>query len=148
MPRSYSFESRTNVIGVGASWKAMRHQAWPFVLAGLAALAGLFISSKPSTAPQAPTVTVPTPKIVELVIVGGKLQSGPRLIPLQQDERVTFKVTSDRSDEMHLHGYDLHVRLQAHTPATLSFTADRSGRFDYELHGAQVELGALEVQPR
>jgi len=101
-----------------------------------------------STATQAPAVNVPTPRIFELVIAGGKLQSGPGLIQLQQGEVVTLKVTSDRNDELHLHGYDLHAHLQAHTPATLSFKADRSGRFDYELHQAQVALGVLEVQPR
>jgi hypothetical protein len=136
----------------------MKNQAWIFVLAGLAVLAGLFVFFKPPTAPapapplaaptatQAPAATVPTPRI--FVIAGGKLQSGPRLIQLQQGEAVTLKVTSDRNDELHMHGYDLHAHLQAHTPATLSFKADRSGRFAYELHQAQVELGVLEVQPR
>ena len=137
----------------------MKNQAW-IVLAGLAALSGLFVFLKPPTAPppapplaastatQAPAVTGPAPRIFELVIADGKLQSGPRLIQLQQGEAVALKVTSDRNDELHLHGYDLHAHLQAHTPATLSFKADRSGRFEYELHQAQVELGVLEVQPR
>lgn len=141
----------------------MKSQAWIFVLAGLAALAGLFVLIRQPnipppapplaarTAPAAtrvPAATVPTPRIFELVIASGKLQSGPRLIQLQQGEAVTLKITSDRNDELHLHGYDLHVHLQPHRPATLSFGADRSGRFEYELHQAQVELGVLEVQPR
>ena len=140
--------------------KDMKHQDWIFVLAGLAALAGLFVFFKPSTAPpptpplaastaaQAPAATVPTPRVFELVIADGKLQSGPRLIQLPQGETVALKVTSDRNDELHVHGYDLHAQLRAHTPATLSFKADRSGRFEYERHKAQVELGVLEVQPR
>src|SRR5882724_5904240 len=73
----------------------MKNQAWIFVLAGLAALAGLFVFFKPSTAPpptpplaastatQAPAATVPTPRVFELVIADGKLQSGPCLIQLQ-----------------------------------------------------------------
>jgi hypothetical protein len=138
----------------------MKNQAWIFILAGLAALAGLFMFLKPSTAPPptpplaastatlAPAVTVPTPRIFELVIADGKLQSGPRLIQLQQGETVALKVTLDQNDELHVHGYDLHAQLHAHTPATLSFKADRSGRFEYELHKAKVELGVLEVQPR
>jgi len=138
----------------------MKNQAWIFVLAGLAALAGLFVFFKPSTAPpptpplaastatQAPAATVPTPRVFELVIADGKLQSGSRLIQLQQGETVSLKVTSDQNDELHVHGYDLHTQLQAHMPAMLSFKADRSGRFEYELHKAQVELGVLKVQPR
>ncbi len=141
----------------------MKNRDGIFAVAGLAALAGLFVFFKPPIAPppapplaaptaptatRAPAATLPAPRIFELMVAGGKLQSGPRLIQLRQGEAVTLKVTSDRNDELHVHGYDLHAHLHAHTPATLSFEAGRSGRFEYELHQAHVELGVLEVQPR
>ncbi len=129
----------------------MKNRAWIFVLVGLAVSAGLYAIFEPATAPsatQAPAATRPAPRVFELVIAGGKLASGPRLIQLQQGEVVTLEVTSDQNDELHVHGYDLHAQLQAHTPTTLRFEADRSGRFAYELHQARVELGVLEVQPR
>ena len=49
--------------------------------------------------------------IASPVIADGKLQSGPRLIQLPQGETVALKVTSDRNDELHVHGYDLHAQL-------------------------------------
>jgi hypothetical protein len=38
--------------------------------------------------------------------------------------------------------------FEPNVPATLHFVADQTGRFTFELHGAGIELGALEVYPR
>ena len=37
--------------------------------------------------------------------------------------------------------------LQAGEPATLGFVADKTGRFELELHQAHQTLAALEVHP-
>jgi hypothetical protein len=83
----------------------------------------------------------------ELTVAGGKLVSGPAVIQVAQGTEVTLRIRSDRADELHLHGYDLHARIDADEPAELTFTADKSGRFEYELHDSHLELGALEVRP-
>ena len=70
------------------------------------------------------------------------------MIQVHEGERVQLQINSDRRDELHLHGYDLHARLAPGTTASVQFTADRSGRFPVELHKAHTELGALEVYPR
>jgi hypothetical protein len=54
---------------------------------------------------------------------------------------------SDIADELHLHGYDLHIKTKPGETATLRFNASKTGRFGYELHHAKAELGALEVYP-
>jgi hypothetical protein len=61
---------------------------------------------------------------------------------------VTLNIRSDRRDELHLHGYDLHAQLVPGQIESLQFTADRTGRFGIELHRAHSELGALEVYPQ
>jgi hypothetical protein len=60
---------------------------------------------------------------------------------------VTIRIRSDRADELHLHGYDLRARIAADQPAELSFAADESGRFAFELHGSHREIAVLEVTP-
>ena len=85
---------------------------------------------------------------IELLVRGGRLVSGPTVIKVAQGDDVTLQITSDAADELHLHGYDLHLHLVAGEPAILKFTASRSGRFEYELHHAHADLGALEVYPR
>lgn len=65
-------------------------------------------------------------------------------IPLGAE--VTLTVTSDVADEVHLHGYDESVPVQPGQPATLRFTADIPGVFEFELEQTGARLGALQVQ--
>lgn len=141
------------------------------VILGLGLLAGLFVWMKPasnspaSSAPQAATAAVsgaasstvppmpsapaePVVQRIELVVKDSKLVSGPEVITVLQGSAVTLRVTTDHHDELHLHGYDLTLQLPTGQPAELSFVADRSGRFEYELHHSHLTLGALEVQPQ
>jgi hypothetical protein len=86
--------------------------------------------------------------VFEWVVKAGKLASGPPVLQVHEGERVNLLVKSDSSDEMHLHGYDLHARLAPGVSVSLQFVANRTGRFGLELHKAGTELGALEVYPR
>jgi FtsP/CotA-like multicopper oxidase with cupredoxin domain len=120
----------------------------------VAILVGLFLALAPKKAdsPSAPSVSfAPGPQAgttVEIKVHQGRLVAGPAVIKLTQGDRVALRVASDSKDELHVHGYDLHLNLIAGQPAQLSFTADHSGRFEYELHQAHTDLGAFEVYPR
>lgn len=125
----------------------MKNNASLFVAAGALALSGLFLVFRPRE-----DVTVRPPQdrqaqTFDLVVEQGQLVSGPTVVSLRRGDRIVLRITSDHDDDLHLHGYDLHLSLKAGVPATLEFTADKSGRFEYELHHANLELGALEVQP-
>jgi hypothetical protein len=111
----------------------------------------------PTTTSPVPTTTSPTatttpnpssPQRFELIIRRGQLISGPTVIQVHKGDEVIIALTSDANDEVHLHGYDLHVRTRAGETTTLQFIARQTGRFGYELHHAKTELGALEVYPR
>jgi hypothetical protein len=113
--------------------------------------AGLWFVFRPS--PAAPTAAaavapVASEKAFELVLRDGKLVSGPQSFQVRQGEHVTLRIDSNAGDELHLHGYDLKLAIQAGEPATLQFSASRSGRFGIELHKHHSELGALEVYPQ
>lgn len=86
--------------------------------------------------------------VVDIVVHQGKRVSGPAVIKVQQGDEVTLRITSDTADEFHLHGYNLLVHLAPNRTATLHFAAKLAGRFTFELHKADVELGAVEVYPR
>ncbi len=106
-------------------------------------------SALPAQAEPVATVPVsPAPQRIVLVVAGGKLVQGPAVISVPQGTPLTLQVTSDAADSLHLHGYDLTLSLKAGEPVELQFLADRSGRFEYELHHAHADLGALEVQPQ
>jgi hypothetical protein len=100
-----------------------------------------------SAAPAQP-VPADNARLVELKVQQGRLVLGPEVIKLTEGDKLTLRVTSDTDDEMHLHGYNLHLDLTAGQAGELTLTANRSGRFEYELHHAHRTLGALEVYPR
>jgi hypothetical protein len=83
-----------------------------------------------------------------IVVQHGKRVSGAPILRVQQGDEITLHVTTDTADEFHLHGYNLLVKLRPNETATLHFIAKLSGRFTYELHKSDLELGALEVYPR
>ena len=130
------------------------------LLSTVALLAGLYVYLRPQPAPPPPSAqanAAPPAGVANagaasrmefaLTVAGGQLVSGPAVIEVAQGTEVTIRIRSDRADELHLHGYDLRVRFDANQPAELRFTADKSGRFEYELHGSHRDLGALEVRP-
>ena len=133
----------------------MNKAAWIFVALGVVLLAGLFLLFRPEPEPPAEqarppgvAAAAPLPQAIQLVVKGGRLASGPAVIQVTQGTEVLIDVVSDKADELHVHGYNLSVDLRPGAPAQLRFVADKTGRFEYELHQARAEIGALEVLPR
>jgi hypothetical protein len=100
-----------------------------------------------ASAPSSPGAAVASNDL-ELVFADGRVTSGPNVLKVKKDDRVRLSLTSDVADELHLHGYNLHLHLSPGRRATLEFVAKKTGRFTFELHHADVELGAIEVYPR
>ncbi|HZR35090.1 MAG TPA: hypothetical protein VFA75_06910 [Nevskia sp.] len=138
----------------------MKRPAVLLIAIGIVILVGLALLLRPGTPPAA-TPTSPARAITadaapaqppvrsfDIVVGHGRRVSGPELIQVHAGDNVVLRVTSDQADELHLHGYDLHLHLRPGEPGALAFQALHSGRFDYELHHAQLELGALEVLPQ
>lgn len=65
-----------------------------------------------------------------------------------EGQKVDIKVTSTVADELHFHGYDLHIDLTPNTQGTIEFTADKTGRFIFELESRAKTLGAIDVNPK
>jgi FtsP/CotA-like multicopper oxidase with cupredoxin domain len=87
-------------------------------------------------------------KTFALIVRSGRLASGSSVIQVREGDRVRLELTTDTADELHVHGYDLHLNTHPGEMVSLNFVAKRTGRFGLELHRAELELGALEVYPR
>jgi hypothetical protein len=61
---------------------------------------------------------------------------------------VEISVTTDQSDLLHLHGYEIQQPILAGRLATLSFEARLPGRYLLELEESGIPLASLEVYPR
>ncbi|MEU5916464.1 hypothetical protein [Streptomyces sp. NPDC047141] len=103
-------------------------------------------SSTPSaSAPSSPRPTDPG-RTVTLAITGTTVEPPPSRIELKKGERLTLRVTSDRADTLHVHGYDRELPLSPGVPATLTLTADRTGLFEVETHESGLVLTQLVVR--
>jgi len=101
-----------------------------------------------STPAPSPPASSPGNRLFELGLKNGRLVSGPAVLQVKAGDRITLKIASNNSDELHVHGYDLRLRIKPEEVVNLDFTANRTGRFALELHRAHAELGALEVYPQ
>jgi hypothetical protein len=99
------------------------------------------VSSNTATTDSAPVT-------YDVVVRHGRRESGPLIVKAHQGDELVIRITSDEPDEVHLHGYNLHLSLKPGIAGTLRFKANLTGRFTYELHKSDLELGVLEVYPR
>jgi len=101
------------------------------------------------------------PKRFPIVIRHREVEPAMRVIRALQGDTVEITITSDEAAELHLHGYDILIPLEAGKPAVINLVAKIAGRFSLEAHrfGApgtaadarrqkEVTLLYLEVYPR
>ncbi|HEV2768807.1 MAG TPA: hypothetical protein VGV40_01310 [Solirubrobacteraceae bacterium] len=80
-----------------------------------------------------------------LTLRDGEVVGGRQTIEVRVGEEVTLALTSDVSDEVHVHGLDRYADLEAGRTEELSFTAETEGVFVVEAHDAGTLLAELEV---
>ncbi|MFJ2860339.1 hypothetical protein [Streptomyces sp. NPDC087215] len=94
-----------------------------------------------------PTAATPDPgRTVTLTVTGKTVSPPPSRIELKKGDRLTLRVTADRADTVHVHGYDRELTLAPGTPATLTLTVDRTGLFEVETHESGLVLTQLVVR--
>ncbi|MFC9385431.1 hypothetical protein [Streptomyces venezuelae] len=101
--------------------------------------------SGPAPAPASPRTPDPGRTVV-LTISGRTVSPPPSRIELKKGERLTLRVTGDRADTLHVHGYDRELPLSPGTPVTLTLTVDRTGLFEVETHESGLLLTQLVVR--
>lgn len=91
----------------------------------------------------------PQPDVVkaEIEVEGGQPVGGVQEIELGAGERAEILVTSsDTTEEVHLHGYDLSADLAPGEPAKLAFEADIEGVFEVELEESVTPIAEVTVE--
>jgi hypothetical protein len=108
-------------------------------------------TEEPRTA-TTPPITGPSERpdngeTIRIRVVGGRPQGGIQRPSVDQGEHVTLLVTSDVSDHIHLHGYDLMSDAGPGMTARIVFDADVPGRFEIELEDRGIQIAELTVSP-
>jgi heme/copper-type cytochrome/quinol oxidase subunit 2 len=66
-------------------------------------------------------------------------------LEVDKDDEVVITVSSDVSDEVHLHGYDIKADVTPDQPAVIAFTADTPGVFEIELERSRRRVAQIQV---
>lgn len=119
-----------------------------FVAIGLGVLIGVFYLTNSATPGSGTDTSGITERVIELKVENGKVVGGAKVLKAKEGDRVTIRVATDKDDELHLHGYDLFTNLSSGSQAEISFVANQTGRFEFELENSKINLGAVEVSPQ
>jgi hypothetical protein len=104
-----------------------------------------------TTEPQATSAPAPKPKppsvVTIRIAVPGDTAPEVRRFSVRQGRKVKLVVSSELTDHVHVHGYDLMVDVAPGAPGTIDFTATAPGRFEIELEERGLPIAELEVRP-
>jgi hypothetical protein len=100
-----------------------------------------------TTTEPPPPPPPPGPTEVRVRIVAGAPQGGIVRESVDQGDRVVVIVTSDVSDHVHVHGYDLMADVGPGMRARIPFRATIPGRFVIELEERRAQIAELTVTP-
>ena len=73
-------------------------------------------------------------RVFELSIAERQLTSPEKTLRAREGEELEFRVRSDETAELHVHGYDLMIPLQAGETTVTRLLATVAGRFPVTLH--------------
>jgi plastocyanin len=83
---------------------------------------------------------------LDVKVTGNTMQ--PNKLTAHQGDTVVFTVTTDKEEEIHLHGYDYMFQMKPGQKQSKTFTADKTGNFEIEIETTSTHLGELDVLPR
>jgi hypothetical protein len=103
------------------------------------------------TTTETTTITQPPPvnkpNELRIRIVDGSPKGGIVRKTVDKGDRVVVIVTSDVSDEVHVHGYDLSRDVAPGRRVRIAFPARLPGRFVIELEDRHAQIAELTVEP-
>ena len=88
-----------------------------------------------------------TKGVTTIVVKDGKPVGGIAQLTYDKGEQVRFKLDSDVSDEVHMHGYDIMKDVEAGGSVSFDFPATIEGVFEAELEGRKEQILELTVNP-
>jgi hypothetical protein len=87
------------------------------------------------------------PPVTQVIVKGAKPVGGIKKFTVNKGDQVRFVVTSDVSDEIHVHGYNFHKNVKAGGKVSFSFPAKIDGVFVIELESRGEQIAELTVNP-
>lgn len=83
--------------------------------------------------------------VLEVRLAKGSVTPPTDRVKVPLGSRVVIRFTSDISDTVHVHGYDIEQAVRAGTTTDIAFVADLQGTFEVETHDSTMVLMQLQV---
>ena len=111
-------------------------------------LAGLWLSLMllAGCAVGVTTTFPPPPARVTITLADGGAEPNGERIELLRGQHLVLTITSDRDDEIHVHGFDLEIPVTAGQTVTEEIVMDRVGRFEVESHDPVFTVLVLQIR--
>lgn len=103
-------------------------------------------ASGATTTTAAPASTTTAGTVLAVTVRGGQVVDGASRQRATLNQPVTIRVTSDRADHVHVHGYDKFADVGPGKAGEVTFVANIPGVFEVELEDSRRLLFTLEVR--
>lgn len=86
--------------------------------------------------------------VVDVTIAHGEVTPTNATLQARVSQPITFRVTSDAPDELHVHSVPDHTfQVSAAANQTFEFRVDVPGNVDVELHHLDRTIATIQVRP-
>jgi heme/copper-type cytochrome/quinol oxidase subunit 2 len=103
-------------------------------------------SALASTGSVSTATTADESRTIDVVYAHGQVTGGVRTETVRVGDKVRLRVTSDVSEEIHVHTYDAMADVAPGMTAQIELTATIPGRHEVELEKSRKQLLVLEVR--
>jgi hypothetical protein len=105
-------------------------------------------AAPPSSATSPSAAATPSAAVttIEIQLKDGKVSPNGDRVDLTEGEQFVLDITSDRDDEVHVHGFDKEIEVSAGQHLQVPMTADRTGRFEVESHHPELLIVVLQIR--
>lgn len=106
-------------------------------------------TAAPSSSPGLSTPSsAPTPGVrtIAIELADGKVSPSGSRVDLSKGEPFVLDITSDRDDEVHVHGFDKEIEVRAGKRVKVEMVADRTGRYEVESHHPELLIVVLQIR--
>jgi hypothetical protein len=112
--------------------------------AGAVLAAALLLAPGARAAPAEAAAAQPLQ--VRIAVRNGRVAGGLRRVEVRSGRRILLIVSSNLSDEVHVHGYELSRDVRPRAPARILFRTSIRGRFEIELEKRGLPIAELTVR--
>jgi hypothetical protein len=89
--------------------------------------------------------SAPIARAFQVTVAAGKPVGGVQFLKANKGDTIELTVKSNVADEIHIHGYDLHMMVRAGGSVRFVFKATIDGNFVIELESRAEQIASLMV---